>query len=134
MATTNHKYDPADCAFSLNGVPVTDWGPGDFFSSTQTNNDATSSADVLGNGKMAVSHDKSGTITLTMDPYSAVYQQVIGLAGTLQEVPLSLTTPVEHVHSEHAVMQKISDISYGTGFPTRSVVFECPDYQVDQPA
>lgn len=37
MPETYHRYDCIDTATSINGIPITEWGPGDFFSSTQTN-------------------------------------------------------------------------------------------------
>ncbi|MCT3396542.1 hypothetical protein [Lentilactobacillus hilgardii] len=131
MPETYHRYDCIDTATSINGIPITEWGPGDFFSSTQTNNDATASNDAFGNHKMAIQHDQSGTMTFTLDPNTDAYKQILDMAGTYQEVPISVKNKAEWVHSEHAVLQKVPNISDGTGYPTRSVIFECPDYQVE---
>jgi len=132
MAKTNHRYDAADCAVALNSVPVTEWAPGStFISGAKSNNYSESSSDSFGNGKTAISHDSSGTITFDMDPFSDVYQDVLRLGGSLKEVPISVTTPVEHMHAEHATLQNLPPVEYGSGYPTRSVVFSCSDYQVD---
>lgn len=132
MVKTNHRYDATDCAVSLDSVPVTDFAPGStFVSGAKSDNYSESSNDAMGNGKTAINHGSAGTITLDMDPFSDVYQDVLRLGGSLKEIPISVTTPVEHMHAEHATLQTLPPIEYGSGYPTRSVVFSCSDYQVD---
>lgn len=132
MATTNTIFDPADAAVSINGVPITVWGAGSMFTGSQSNNNSTASTDAVGNGKVVINHDSTGTMTFNLDPATDAYKDIVDMGQSYKEVAISCKTVDEYIHSEHAVLQKWGDVSIGDGaYPTRSIVFECPDYQLE---
>mgnify|MGYP000891197672 CR=1 FL=1 len=121
-------YDATQCAIVVDGTKMYGFNDGDMVSGERANDFADLAVDAQGWGMFNVNNDRHGTITINLSAGSPANAKLMDLCDGQTEVPISITTPHEHVYSNQARIQKAPSFSAGKTAGNRAYAFLCLDY------
>ncbi|WP_436704239.1 phage structural protein [Lactiplantibacillus plantarum] len=121
-------YDATQCSIVVNGTKIYGFQDGDMVSGERANDFVDLATDAQGWTMFNVNNDRHGTITLNISAGSPINAYLMQLCDGQTEVPISITTPHEHVYSNSARIQKAPAFSAGKTAGNRAYAFLCGDY------
>ncbi|MFC6202574.1 phage structural protein [Lactiplantibacillus nangangensis] len=122
------EYDATKCTTIVDGKRMFGFQDGDMVSGEQTNDNAELTTDAQGWGSWSINNDHRGTITINLSANSPANVTLSDYFQSNKTVPVSITTPHEHVYASEARIQKVPGFTAGKTTGNRAWQFLCVNY------
>lgn len=124
-------YNAKDVNISIDGRVVQGFQDNDMFSYTIKEDRVQTSVDAQGTPSIAVNNNRLGQLTVNLSGNSVDHKRLNQLANSNKVFPIVVTTPLEKISGNQAIIAKPADGAYGKNTPARTYTIEVLDMQVD---